>query len=318
MLSTLAGAIGNSHVVEIKKGWIEGAVLYIAVVGDPGSKKTPALKVAIAPAKERQVALQRAFREAMNEYHAEVRQWQLDKKRAGENDEPAPPPPEQPVLQRTIVSDTTVEALAELLQENLRGLNCIRDELAGWWRSMDQYKGGKGSDRQVWLEIWSTGFFLVDRKGRKEPVFVPRAFVCVTGSTQPDKLPELKNMSEDGLPDRFLYAFPDRVSSRDNDNEISDDAIAGYQEVYDRLVGLEMMVDENGEPYPQRVKFTEKARKRWGTEADALREEMEHPEFPRDLEGPWSKFEAYLARLSLILALDECCQVHAHSSLMRP
>jgi putative DNA primase/helicase len=169
MLSTLAGAIGNSHVVEIKKGWIEGAVLYIAVVGDPGSKKTPALKVAIAPAKERQVALQRAFREAMNEYHAEVRQWQLDKKRAGENDEPAPPPPEQPVLQRTIVSDTTVEALAELLQENLRGLNCIRDELAGWWRSMDQYKGGKGSDRQVWLEIWSTGFSWLTVRVERSP-----------------------------------------------------------------------------------------------------------------------------------------------------
>jgi putative DNA primase/helicase len=144
-------------------------------------------------------------------------------------------------------------------------------------------------------------------------VFVPRAFVCVTGSTQPDKLPELKNMSEDGLPDRFLYTFPDRVSSRDNDNEISDDAIAGYQEVFDRLVGLEMMVDENGEPYPQRVKFTEKARKRWGTEADALREEMEHPEFPRDLEGPWSKFEAYLARLSLILALVRIVEEGGHN-----
>jgi len=34
-----------------------------------------------------------------------------------------------------------------------------------------------------------------------------------------------------------------------------------------------------------------------------LREEMERPGFPSRLKGPWSKLEAYLARLSLILAL---------------
>jgi hypothetical protein len=34
-----------------------------------------------------------------------------------------------------------------------------------------------------------------------------------------------------------------------------------------------------------------------------LREEMEVPGFPARLKGPWSKMEAYLARLSLVLAM---------------
>lgn len=42
---------------------------------------------------------------------------------------------------------------------------------------------------------------------------------------------------------------------------------------------------------------------RFREEVDALREEMEEPDFSNVLRGPWSKLEAYLARLSLVLAM---------------
>lgn len=51
---------------------------------------------------------------------------------------------------------------------------------------------------------------------------VPRPFVGLTGSIQPGVLSELKNYREDGLLDRFLFAYPDPMPSRWSDDEISE------------------------------------------------------------------------------------------------
>ena len=110
---------------------------------------------------------------------------------------------------RCWASDTTVEALVGILQDNPRGLLVYRDELAGWVRSMDQYKGGKGSDRQHWLNLWSTDEVVVDRKSRMgEPIILAKPFVSLFGGIQPAMLGELRAGMEDGLMDRFLFAYP--------------------------------------------------------------------------------------------------------------
>jgi hypothetical protein len=49
ILACASIAIGNTSVVEIKKGWQEGANLYLAIIGEPGSKKTPALILSLNP-----------------------------------------------------------------------------------------------------------------------------------------------------------------------------------------------------------------------------------------------------------------------------
>jgi Protein of unknown function (DUF3987) len=58
MLSAAGAAIGNSRALEIKPGWIEGPRIYSAIVADPGSKKSPAAELAMAPtyATQRQCA----------------------------------------------------------------------------------------------------------------------------------------------------------------------------------------------------------------------------------------------------------------------
>jgi hypothetical protein len=61
--------------------------------------------------------------------------------------------------------------------------------------------------------------------------------------------------------------------------------------------------NDNGDPKPREVGLSEEALARFRQEVDALREEMEEPDFSNVLKGPWSKLEAYLARLSLVLAM---------------
>ena len=200
------------------------------------------------------------------------------------------------------MGDTTTEALFEILEENPRGVLVSRDELTGWLRSMDQYKG-KGSDRQVWLSIWSNNSAAIDRKGRAEPIIVPRLFVSLVGSVQPEKLPELACGSDDGLWDRFLDSYPELKRTPISDVEISDEASAELQQLYGKLAELMMPEDESGEPYPAAVPLISDAWEVFKGVAGSLAEGAYAPGFPARLEGAWSKLEAYLARLSLILAM---------------
>jgi putative DNA primase/helicase len=304
MLVLLGTAIGNSRVLKLKAGWEEGSTIYAAVIAEPGEKKTPATKVAIEPAIKTQAALREDHRRATDEYKTEMRQWEVDKRENARNGLPAPPPPEEPRMERTVVEDITVEALAVVLEGTPRGVLAYRDELSGWVRAMDQYRaGGKGADRQFYLSAWSNSYAAVDRKSRTQPLIMRRPFVGVYGAIQPGVLHEIGDDREDGLLDRFALAYPDPVLSQWTDDEISDEARDGYAQLYQDLRGLYMPVDEYGDPAPVRVYFSPSAKELLKRAVNELRREMYSPGFPGRLKGPWSKLEAYMARLCLILAM---------------
>jgi hypothetical protein len=303
LLATLSAGIGNSRVVEIKRSWREGATLFLATVADPGKKKTPAAKHATAPIWERQTELKRSYAEKVEEYESEMREHEKDKRESRKNNEADPSPPEEPTMGRTVTEDTTVEALASILEDNPRGVAVVKDELAGWVRSMDQYKSGKGADRQAWLSLWSNSPIAVDRKGRKEPLIVPRPWVSITGSIQPGVLNELADGREDGLLDRFLFAYPAPTRSRLTRAEISASAENRFKKLYNGLAQLKMGEDKTGEPCPRAVPMSPEAWELFAEIASGLDEETQEPGFSSRLSGVWSKLEAYLARIALILAL---------------
>jgi hypothetical protein len=304
MLVLLSSAIGNSRVLKLKAGWEESAAIYGAVIAEPGEKKTPATKVAMEPATKAQAALREAHRQAMEDYKAEQREYEVQKKDAHKQGYAAPEPPEEPRMGRTLVEDITVEALATVLEATPRGVVAYRDELSAWVRSMDQYRaGGKGADRQFYLSAWSNSYASVDRKSRAQPLIMRRPFVGVYGAIQPGVLHEIGDGREDGLLDRFLVSYPESVPSEWTDDEISDEARDGYAQLYEDLRELYMPVDEYGDPEPVRIHFAPSAKELLKSAVNDLRREMYSPGFPARLKGPWSKLEAYLARLCLILAM---------------
>ena len=187
LLATLGSAIGMSRVIRLKQGGTESAAIYAAIVALPGTKKTPAFKEAAGPAHEKQAAYTREYREAKKAYEEQ----RTNRRVEDEEDETDAERPPKPTLKRTVVEDTTVEALAVVLEDNPRGVLLARDELSAFVRGMDQYKNHRGSDRQFYLSAWSNSAVSVDRKNLEEPIFLARPFVGVVGSIQPGVLPEL-------------------------------------------------------------------------------------------------------------------------------
>jgi putative DNA primase/helicase len=174
-------------------------------------------------------------------------------------------------------------------------------------RGMDQYKGGKGSDRQHWLSFWSGDEVVVDRKSRQgEPIIVAKPFVSLFGGLQPSMLGELGAGAEDGLADRFLYCYPAPRHIRFTEDEVSEDAEQEYAALYETLADLRLATDEHGDPNPRPLKLTRRARDLFAETVDSLGAEVLEPGFPSRLEGVWSKLRGYLARLSLVLAVCRC------------
>src|SRR5215217_2089332 len=304
LLGLLSAAVGNSRQVQLKRGWKESAALFAVVVAEPGDKKTPAQKAALAPLWQAQKRLKREYQEEYEVYEEELRYWEAERKVAAKDGEPAPPKPKEPVLKSVVVDDVTVERLADILDENPRGVTSAQDELSGWVLSMNQYKaGGKGADRQFWLKVWSNATVKVDRKGRKVPAIIAEPWVSVVGSIQPEILPELNTGRNDGMTDRFLYSYPEPQHARHTDEEVSAAAEQAVLKLYEKLAELKMP-ESDGDPFPGTVPMTKDAWEVFKEVADRLLEEAHALTFPGRLRGPWSKLVAYLARLSLVLALS--------------
>jgi putative DNA primase/helicase len=304
LLGLLSAGIGNSRQLQLKRGWKESAALFAVVVAEPGDKKTPAQKAALTPVWQAQERFKREYRERWEAYEEELRKWKADERTAAKEGEPAPPKPEEPAMGHAVVDDITVERLADILDETPRGVVSVQDELSGWVLAMNQYKaGGKGADRQFWLRVWSNSPVKVDRKSRKIPAIIAQPWISVVGSIQPEILPDLDIGRNDGMMDRFLYSYPQPQRRRHTDDEVSVAAERAILELYVKLMNLKMP-ESDGEPFPGTVPMTEEAWQVFKELADELSEEAHGLGFPGRLRGAWSKLEAYLARLSLILALS--------------
>ena len=306
ILTAIAAAIGNTRRIQLKRGWTAPAILWVAVVGESGTAKTPAFKLAMRPIRERQRRALECHAEAIRQYEADLAryekaltEWKRDKNTAEE----PPEKPETPQAERFVVSDTTVEALAPLLLANPRGLLLARDELAGWIGSFDRYTGGKGgADAAHWLSMHNGESIIVDRKtGNPRTIYVPQAAACVCGGIQPAILHRALGIEhrESGLAARLLLTCPPRKAKRWTEADIDPTAEAEIARQFDRLYELQAIVGDDGEPRPAVVGMTPEAKAVW--KAYYNDHAQEQADLAGELSAAWSKLEEYVARLALVI-----------------
>ncbi|RIV83369.1 DUF3987 domain-containing protein [Aurantiacibacter zhengii] len=257
-LTACASLIGGKRRVRpySTASWAEPCIIWAGAVGDPSSRKSPALDTVTEPLRnierdhaENHKSALRTWQENMEAAKATKKNWQDKLSKAVK--ENLPPPsmpdgaeePQEPVRRRTVIMDATPEAVGAILGGNPQGTLHFRDELAGWLGSFERYSPG---GREFWLEAYGGRAFTIDRKGSaKGPIIIPFNGVSVCGGIQPAKLADaLLSSPDDGLVARFLWAWPDKLSVVQRPRQAAD--IGALEGVYRRLDGLSWGQDSEG------------------------------------------------------------------------
>jgi hypothetical protein len=264
--------------------WQEFPNLWGCIVGRPGMMKSPAMMAALAP-------VVRLEARALEEWTAAQGQWRAEAEiakaraeaRKGEatralRKDPnalvdvasfcAPDQDEAPILRRYTVASATVEALAEKLIENPRGLLVVRDELPGWLAGLDREDAAEL--RAFLMTGWNgKDGWTFDRIGRGHRR-VPAVCLGVIGGAQPGPLGEYLRAamrggaSDDGMLARFgLLVWPETGGKWKNVDRYPDGpAKAAAFAVFDELEALDPLArgaeQEDGEG-PPFLRFTPEA-----------------------------------------------------------
>lgn len=199
---------------------------------------------------------------------------------------------------RYLTHDATVEKLGELLRDNPRGMLVLRDELAGFLRTLD--KSGREGDREFYLESWSgTGSFTSDRIARGT-VHIPAVCVSIYGGIQPGKLRRYlddamgSGSGADGLLQRFqLLIWPETVPWERVDRSPDEQAFNRVLRIFQKLDSLDpsdvgAVEPEGGVPF---LRFDDDAQMFF----DEWRDRLEHRLRSRQMAGT-PAFEAHIAK----------------------
>ena len=310
MLPVLAAAIGTTARIELKVGYEQPAILWACVVAPVGSAKSAPFKYVVTPTRDHDRNLRQETVEVRREYAAELEVHEAGltawrKGRASGRAESAPPErPEPPASRRAVVGDATVEALAEKLADNPRGLLLARDELSGWLGGLNRYRqGGSSGDEAFYLAAFEGEGHSVDRRtGDRREIDVPVAALSVVGTIQPGILRSLitTERRQNGLLARLLLTAPPGRPAKWTEAEVSFATRQAFADVIAKLYGLQPETDFDGKETPRIVRIAPAAKKLFVEWINRTAEEIAETH-AEDLAGALSKLRNIAARIALVI-----------------
>lgn len=292
LLAVLASAIGNTRRLRLKNSWDVPPILWTVIVGRSGSQKSPGFKFAMRP-------VETIRRETKQEHARKLASLPTE----DENGKKVP----APTTERWSVSDVTVESLADVLEENPRGLILNAEELSGWLGNFGRYSksGGQSAEAARWLICYDAGPIEVDRKtGDKRSIFVSDAAVCVTGTIQPGTLNRAIGVEhrENGLLPRMLLAYPPATQKSWKNQDVDQASVDAMTDTVRKLRGLDFELDRFGNEVPRIIRLTDAATRVWITFYNS-HAKVQHKAESDELAAAFSKLEETTARIALIIHL---------------
>jgi len=306
VVGSLIPANNRLQMYQNRSSWSVLCVLWTALVGDPGSAKSAAVKAALAFANPVNKSWSAAFAKDLAAYdRAELAfsaRTSKKKKNAEEPAEEDPHPadvivkPTPPKSRSKISNDSTTEAIVTRLAETPEVAPLIQysDELSGWLGGMDAYRAKGSKDRSLWLEAKEGASYRVDRQGRGS-IEAPHLAVSIIGGIQDDLIARLApDLETDGLLQRFALIAIRQLGLGEDNAEVP--AIeSAIPRIALALAGL-------GETT---YRFDPKAAQElWAVKAFKARE-MARPDIPSGLKTWLAKADAEFGRYALAFHLIE-------------
>ena len=273
-LAVCAAAIPDRVKVKVKQheNWTEDARLWVMLIGDPSSKKSPLMRAAAGK-------LAKMDSEMLREHQAKLARWQADKRDGSET--------EKPLETRLRIEDVTMESAQEVCKNSPDGVLALQDELSGWFGGIEKYAGGKGGakDRSFWLRAYNGGEYAVNRVSRGS-FLIDNLSVSILGGIQPDALRKIMaDATDDGLIQRFIPVVL-QSAGLGVDEELPDVA----REYEDLVEGLRNVRSRDGLFGPMPILFSEGAR------VVRAKLEREHHDMVCALEQISRKFAAHIGK----------------------
>ena len=226
LLIAVSTAIGNAVNIRIRGGWISNSALYMILIGRPGTGKTPPLDFAFRPIRKHDAQAVKQFKLEMEQYNNLIE----SNKGKKENTTPLP---DKPILQRTIISDFTPEALMRALDDNHRGVVVYVDEIMGMFNAVNQYSRGQLIEQL--LTAFSGKPLDISRCSMPVPIHIEYPFINIVGTMQITRMHELieKGYKENGLLDRIIFVYPS--SQEISDWQLDEDSSFASFEKYSNM-----------------------------------------------------------------------------------
>ncbi|MQW93381.1 DUF3987 domain-containing protein [Acinetobacter wanghuae] len=336
LMTAFASVVGAKVGIKPKANddWMIIPNLWGGIVAPPSSKKSPAFDAGTYPIKQLVAEAKKKFENDIQENGADsfvldtkIKQCknklaeavksedkELESTLRAELMELGKVSTLQPILRRYSTNDATPEALAEIEKSNPNGILVLRDELTGWFDSVDK----EPSARAFFLEGFDGNKpYQFDRIIRGSG-YIENHCLSILGGIQPDKLvtylePSIKGRGNDGLFQRFqLLVYPDETEWQYIDqkpNVIARSELVNLFTQIDSMtlgdlsnMGAVIDQDVNSRPY---FRFSETAQKIWVDWSTNLNQKViqneEYPIIAQHLQ----KYPKLMASIALIFHLLE-------------
>lgn len=331
-LAALAGCLTKKGEIRLTGTWVETLNLYVVIVAEPSSGKTPTFKQTMAPLFMYHNKMQDQSKLDINNAKAELalKKKEYDHKLKEYGKSPVREmPPEITELQQKIgdleekldpptfiTADSTPEKLEVLLMRNQEHMNVLTDEGNIVFKAMcDRY--GNNSNNAVWISGWDGGPLNTDRMNRR--VSLRNPLINLGIGVQSDILRGVmagrtdNEMGDQGLFARFLYCYPPKIIRKLKTSAIDPEVENAYRENMNKLLALPVpqpSKDEVGNEYdniPRLCFSDEAAEKSFTSFHDRVQEDLAK-EHDREMRQWLGKLASNVGRIIAILHLAECVE----------
>ena len=271
--------------------------LWLALVAEPGERKTSTDTIAFSRLFQRQ-------REAEQRYIVALEGWKTAK--ATKDTEPGPKPRKPSWL----LSDCTTEGLIKTLDRHWPALTLTNSDAGAWLAGYSMREGRDSATAAVLSQLWSGAAHSMARASLDEPVALINRRLSLSLMLQPTlaaQLFESTTLAGQGFLSRCLPAFPvSTIGTRFYTATPDDGPLTTFFEVQDDLLRRQPEINlETGELSPTPLALTHEAKAGWIQCHDNY--EAALVDDYKDIREVANKAPEQVLRLAGIMAVMEGC-----------